>query len=129
MARVTQAEVLAIAPAVTLANITPFIDAANLVVSDINTRCSKSFDAARLKEIERFLSAHMVSMAVGTGSKDKKSESISRGDYSVGYATTTLGSGITGTTYGQTANMLSEGCLANWDMRRSQIITGGPNDY
>ena len=127
-ARVSQAEVLAIAPAITLADITPFIDAASLIVDDLNTRCGKSFDAARLKEIERFLSAHLASFAVGTGSKDKSRESIARGDYDVSYATSKLGQGILGTTYGQTANLLSEGCLVEWDKRQSQLYAAGAND-
>ena len=60
--RVSEAEVLEIAPGITLTPITAFITAASMIVDDINTRCGKSFDDARLKDIERFLSAHFVYM-------------------------------------------------------------------
>lgn len=128
MARVTEAEVLEIAPAIAITPITPFIDAANTIANDINTRCGKSFNEDRLTQIELYLSAHFVYMAEGTSGGTKRSESIARGDYQVTYAVATLGEGIKGTTYGQTANLLSEGCLIEWDKRQSQIVMAGPND-
>ena len=123
--RVTEAEVLEIAPGITLTPITAFITAASMVVDDINSRCSKAFDDARLKEIERFLTAHLVYMVPGASAGLKTAEDIGRGDYKVAYAIATLGAGVAGTTFGYNANMLSEGCLAEWDKRQSQVYFSG----
>ena len=123
--RVSEAEVLEIAPGITLTPITAFITAASMIVDDINTRCGKSFDDARLKDIERFLSAHFVYMTPGASTGAKTDEEIGRGDYKVSYATASLGSGIMGTYFGSTANMLSESCLIEWDKRQAQTFFSG----
>lgn len=125
--RCTEAEVLAIAPGITITPLLPFITAANFIVSDINDKCGKSFSEDRLKEIECWLSAHFAYMGSDTTSGTKKSESIAKGDYSVSFSVASVGEGITGTPYGQTANLLSEGCLAEWDKRQSQAYASGPN--
>jgi len=108
MARVTDAEVKAI-KAVSI-DTTPFIDAANLIVSDINSKCGKSFDETRLTQIELYLSAHYA----GTFAPELVSEKFENGTnvYHVGSSSL---SGVMSDKYGQMANMLSEGCLAELD--------------
>ena len=89
---------------------TPWITAANTGVNTINSTCGTSFDESTLGQIELFLAAHFV----GTFLPEKVSERFEN------YATTfQVGSsalkGVTSDKYGQTANMLSNGCLAELD--------------
>lgn len=106
--RVTDTEVKEI-KAVTI-DTTPFIDAANLIVSDINSRCNKSFDETRLTQIELYLSAHFA----GTFDPEVVSEKFENttNTYHVGSASL---SGVMSDKYGQMANMLSESCLHEFD--------------
>lgn len=108
MARVTDAEVKAIKK-VTI-DTTPFIDAANLIVSDINSKCNKSFDETRLTQIELFLSAHFVSAFKASVSSEKFENAANT--YQVGSNSL---SGVMSDKNGQLANILSEGCLAEFD--------------
>lgn len=108
MARVTDAEVKAI-KAVTI-DTTPFIDAANLIVSDINSTCNKSFDETRLTQIELYLSAHFA----GTFAPSLVSEKFENAANVFHVGSTSL-SGVMSDKYGQMANMLAEGCLAELD--------------
>ncbi len=60
MARVTGTEVKEIInTSLTALQVEPFITAANLIVT---AKCSTTYSAAELKEIERWLSAHLVSV-------------------------------------------------------------------
>lgn len=108
MARVTDAEVKDI-KAVTI-DTTPFINAANLIVSDINSKCNKSFDETRLTQIELYLSAHFA----GTFDPSLASEKFENAAnvYQVG---SNALSGVMSDKYGQMANMLSESCLHEFD--------------
>lgn len=108
MARVTNAEVQAIKPV--SIDTTPFINAANLIVSDINSTCNKSFDETRLTEIELFLSAHFA----GTFAPTLVSEKFESATNVFQVGSNAL-SGVMSDKYGQMANMLSEGCLHELD--------------
>lgn len=108
MARVTDSEVQAIKPV--SINTTPFINAANLIVSDINSKCGKSFDDTRLTAIELYLSAHYAGAFAPTRSSEKFENAANT--FQVG--STSL-SGVMSDKYGQMANELSEGCLAELD--------------
>lgn len=108
MARVTDSEVKAI-KAVTI-DTTPFIDAANTIVSDINSKCNKSFDETRLTQIELYLSAHFVGVFAPSVSREK----FENADNTFQVGSSSL-SGVMSDKYGQTANMLSDGCLTEFD--------------
>lgn len=114
MARVTDAEVKAIKS--TTVDTTPFIDCASLIVDDINAKCGKDFDAERLKCIELFLSAHFVGNldpAVASRSFEGASATFQVGSSAL--------SGVLSDKYGQTANMLSEGCLQMLDLQPATV--------
>lgn len=108
MARVTDAEVQVIKPV--SIDTTPFIDAATLIVDDINTTCNKSFDETRLTQIELYLSAHFA----GTFAPEIVSEKFEN-TTNVYHVGSNALSGIMSDKYGQTANILSESCLHELD--------------
>lgn len=91
-------------------NTDPFVAAASLIVDDINSKCNKSFDEVRLKQIELFLSAHFVGVIDPALISERFENSTNV--YQVGSASL---SGIMSDKYGQTANMLAEGCLTDFD--------------
>jgi hypothetical protein len=98
--RVTGEEVLEIMPDCELSqtDILPFIEVANLIVTE--KLGSSSYSAARLKEIERWLSAHFISVA----DPMVKSEKIS--DAAFTYHVADLGKNLKSTLYGQQACLL-----------------------
>jgi hypothetical protein len=100
MARVTSAEVAAIIDYDTtgITDITPFITAANLLVTQVCTDSSLGTDL--LKEIERWLAAHFVAV------RDPKLTSQSAGGASDSYETNKTGFGLKLTRYGQQAMAL-----------------------
>ena len=108
MARVTDAEVKDIKQV--SIDTTPFINAANLIVSDLNSKCNKSFDETRLTQIELYLSAHFA----GTFAPEIVSEKFENtaNVYQVGSLSL---SGVMSDKYGQMANMLSDSCLHEFD--------------
>lgn len=118
MARVTDAEVQAIKP--TTFDTTPHIDAANLIVNDINANCGKSFDETRLTAIELYLAAYFV------GSSDPAAASRKFESASVTFQYFGGMPGLMSDKYGQMANMLSEGCLQQLDKEPAiaQFLTG-----
>ncbi len=123
---VEEAHVVEIAPELTNTPLEAFINSAGFIVDEINTKFGKTFTDARLFEIKRFLAAHFVSMSqIGRGKGPLTSRSIGHGAVATTFATIQLGKGVSNTTYGQTANMLSEGCLMKWDMKQATITFGG----
>lgn len=114
MSRVSDAEVKAI-KTVTI-DTTPFINAANLIVNDLNSKCNQSFDETRLTEIELYLSAHFA----GTFAPELVSEKFENSDNVYQVGSNSL-SGVMSDKYGQMANMLSDGCLAEMDKPRAVV--------
>jgi len=117
--RVTPAEVKAIlTTTLTDPVIQTWIDAANAAVND-NAACIGGDDAL-LKQVELYLSAHFVGMLDpgirGFISKEKTEELET--SYSNPAGVSEL---INSTVYGQTANMLSKGCLANVADKASSV--------
>ena len=110
MARVSDAEVQAIKP--TKFDTTPAIDCASLIVDDINAKCNKSFDDERLKCIELYLAAHFV----GVSDPNAASRSFEGASTRFQVGSQSL-SGVMSDKYGQTANMLAEGCLQMMDLK------------
>lgn len=91
-------------------NTTPWIKAANIVVNTINDSCGTSFDEDTLTQIELFLAAHFV----GTIAPQKVSERFENYAQTFHVGSNAL-KGVMSDKYGQTANMLAGGCLAELD--------------
>ena len=113
MARVTALEVKAIID--TDADPTPFIFAATLIVDRIVSDLA-SDDV--LKEIERWIAAHLVAV------RDPRLSSESFGGASESLQTGQLGMGLKYTSYGQQALLLDPtGILAALDKKRASVKT------
>lgn len=95
-----------------------WIDAANSVVND-NAACIGGDDAL-LTQVELYLSAHFVGMLDPAirGFVTKEKLDVFETTYSNPVAMREL---IDSTVYGQTANMLSKGCLANVADKASSV--------
>ena len=115
MARVTDQEVRAIIPATSIQDLTPFITSANIIVNKmVANGCVDEGDQA--KQVELWLSAHFACVSDPTlSATEVKFENSSR------KRSGTTGSGLMSTQYGQTANTLSNGCLAEFDKRNPSI--------
>lgn len=123
MPRVTASEVKSIVPSTVLTD--PQIDvviiAANVMVNKIASNCAKNLTGDELTQTELYLSAHLVSVSdPGSSVKQVTFENASRT-----FNSAVSGSGILGTPYGQTANALSGGCLAQIDKRPSFVLAVG----
>lgn len=125
----TAADVRAIAPAIPATlDIDPFIVTATLITGQLNDYCGNDFTDDHLDQIGIYLTAHYVYMAEGTGvTGAAKSESIAKGDYSRTNEVAKMDDGIMGTTYGQMANQLSFGFLANFDQPQPLFFDIGTN--
>jgi len=106
--RVTDQEVQAIKPVSIKTD--AFIIAANAVVNTINEKCNASFTEPELEQIELFLAAHFA----GTFSPSEVSESFEGWSKTFMVGGTAM-TGVMSDKYGQTANMLSGGCLQQLD--------------
>lgn len=95
---------------------TPWITAANAVVNSINDTCGTSFDESLLTQIELWLSAHFV----GTINPNKVSEKFENWSTTYHVGSSSL-SGVMSDKYGQMANMLSQGCLVDFDKSPATI--------
>lgn len=123
MARVTVAEVKEIVPGTTLSDaaITSLINVANITVNKLSTKCGSGLTEEELTSVELYLSAHLVSVSDPESSiKSEKFENAS-----TVYNTALSGEGIKGTPYGNTANMLSGGCLVEMDKRKAGLFAVG----
>lgn len=97
-------------------NVKPMITAASLIVDSLNEKCGTSFDEEHLKQIEMWLAAHFVGTIDPVLIREKFENSDN--SYQVGSAAL---SGIMSDKYGQTANMLSGGCLAEFDQQAASV--------
>jgi len=120
VARVTDAEVRNIRPSDSIHDYAPFILAASLIVDDINTKFNKTYDATRLKEIERWLSAHYAAAQDPLVARERFEQAEKT--YQVGNRQLY---GIMADIYGQKANMLAEGCLVELDKRPYSVKSSG----
>lgn len=104
--RVTHSQVVAIRPT-KIADTTPFIDAANSLVTSMSGDYPR-FDAARLELIELWLSAHLIASA------DPMVSSESFEGWKLTYKLPSGYDALLSTQYGQTANALSDGILSQY---------------
>lgn len=102
--RVTHAELILVFDT-DIADTIPFITTANLIVTD--KLDGEGLTTAQLKEIEKYLSAHLASL------QDQRIAQEKIGEVAVTYQGKT-GLGLDGTKYGQTVKMLdTTGILAS----------------
>lgn len=100
------------------------IDAASCVVDQFSeTFCGEDYSAACLDQILLYLSAHFAAVTDNTLSmSSESSDSCCKSSVSYGFK---FGEGIMGTPFGQMANTLSGGCLAEWDKQPANIFSIG----
>ena len=98
------------------------IDAATCAVDQIASSCASHLTDACLLQVEVYLSAHYAASTENTLSLSSETDSCSGDRMSYGFK---FGAGVMGTPYGQTANMLSGGCLAEMDKRPVDLIAIG----
>lgn len=114
MPRTTVAEVRTILPSdteLTDPQIQASIDAANCIVDQIAGGCASHLPDKCLKQIETQLAAHYCAATENTLSLTSETDACG-GKVSYGFK---LGEGIKGSPFGQMANTLSHGCLAELD--------------
>lgn len=117
MPRVTAAEVRVILPAgsiLTDPQLDAAIAAASCSVDDIAEGCASGMSDACLKQVELYLSAHYAAATENTLSVTSERDACSDSSAVYGFK---FGAGVMGTPFGQMANTLSRGCLAELDAR------------
>lgn len=127
MPRVVEAHVRQILPTstqLTRPQVLASIASATLVVDKLSSRYS--FNEALLQEIERNLAAHFCASIEPTLSLKSEKDSCSDSELTYGVS---YGKGILSSTYGQTANTLSEGALAQLDKKPLSLKSIGSIEY
>lgn len=125
MARTTISEVRAILPTdttLTDAQIQAAIDAATCIVDRIAASCGKHLTEECLKQIETYLAAHYAAVTENTLSITSEKDGCCGGSVTYGFK---FGEGVKGTPFGQMANTLSGGCLAEFDKQPVGLYTIG----
>lgn len=87
------------------------MEAARVMVDQVAAGCGSHLTDDILKEIEKYLAAHFSANTENTLSLSSE-KSVCGGSASYGFK---FGEGVKGTPFGITANMLSGGCLAEYD--------------
>ena len=108
------------------AAINPFLAAASCVMLQVVDDCAANIPDDCKTQAEAFLASHLLTQSnVGNDSKQVMKESL-KGKYSVEYLSSKAqGSGVLSTTFGETANMLLGGCLAELDKQPINILSIG----
>ena len=105
----------------TVSDTAPYIGAANVVVTALaGSVCGSSLVEATLIQIETWLAAHFI--AVSGVQSEQAVKSLKFEDAQTVYSHSMVGSGVNGSTYGQTANLLSGGCLSKMDTKKSSVF-------
>lgn len=100
------------------------IDAATCLVDSLAlTNCGEDLSEACLLQVETYLSAHFAAVTENTLSLSAESSDFC-GKISAKYGFT-FGEGVKGTPFGQTANTLSGGCLAEFDKTPVNLLSIG----
>lgn len=118
MPRVNDAEVRCLISGTKISDLTVYIVPANLMVTKIAAAdCGSELTTEELKEIERWLAAHFAAVADPGLAKVSERFENAQDVYSRGGSKNMTG--IMSTQFGQTANTLSGGCLAELDKRKA----------
>jgi len=125
MLRVTAAEVRVILPAgtaLTDAQNDAAIAAATCLVDQIAAGCGEDLSADCLKQVELYLSAHYAAATENTLTLKSEKDPCGGGSATYGFQ---FGEGVKGTPFGQMANTLSGGCLAEYDKQPVNLFSLG----
>ena len=125
MARTTEADVRAILPvstALTTEQIEAAIAAATCVVDQIALGCADHLTDDCLKQVETYLAAHFAAVTENTLSLSSEKDACSDSSVNYGFK---FGEGVKGTPFGQMANTLSGGCLAEQDKQPVNLFSIG----
>lgn len=115
MARTTVSDVRPILPTgttLTDPQIDAAIAAATCVVDQVAGGCASHLTDECLKQVETYLAAHYAAVTENTLSLSSETDPCSGGKATYGFK---FGEGVKGTPFGQMANTLSSGCLAEQD--------------
>ena len=125
MNRATVSQVQVILPSSSLLDcpqIQAAIDAANCVVDRAVLGCAGHLSDSCLTMMEVYLSAHLAAVSENTLSISQESDPCGGGKVTYGFK---FGEGIKGTPFGQTANFISGGCLAEFDKQPVDLFSIG----
>ena len=94
--------------------ISPFISSAACVMARVMTcMANQGIDDSCLTYVQMYLAAHLLTSS-NIGKQSRTAKSVKFENYSITWATATAtGTGIMSSSYGETANEMSGGCLAN----------------
>ena len=98
------------------------IDAATCVVDQIAVGCAEDLSADCLIQVETYLSAHFAAVTENTLTLKSEKGGACGGSVTYGFE---FGEGVKGTPFGQMANTLSGGCLAEQDKQPVDIFSIG----
>lgn len=121
----TIARVRAILPAetqLTDPQIQAAIDAAKCVVDQAAASCASHLSDECLTQIHIYLSAHFAAVTENTLSVSSETDPCCGGRATYGFK---FGEGVKGTPFGQMANTMSGGCLAEFDKQPTNLFSIG----
>mgnify|MGYP006893408783 CR=1 FL=1 len=124
MARAKISDVINVLPVSTILNesqILQAIDAASCLVDQVAT-CAPQLSEACLAQVEIYLSAHYAASVENTLSTSSQTDGCCDSSVTYGFK---FGEGIKGTPFGQMANTLSSGCLAEFDKQPINFVSIG----
>ncbi len=99
------------------------IDAATCVVDQLAlSSCGEDLSDACLIQVETYLSAHFAAVTENTLSLSSEKDPCCGGSATYGFK---FGEGIKGTPFGQMANTMSCGCLAEFDKQPVNLFSIG----
>ena len=125
MARTTVEEVKIILPTSTTLTDTQIqsaIDAATCMVDQVAAGCGSDLSDSCLLQIETYLAAHFAAATENTLSLVSEKDACTGGTATYGFS---FGEGVKGTPFGQMANTLSGGCLAEFDKQPANLFSIG----
>jgi hypothetical protein len=125
MARVTSSEVRSILPTSTTLTgpqLDAAIAAATCVVDQVAAGCGADLSDDCLKQVELYLSAHYAAATENTLTLISETDPCGGGKAVYGFK---FGEGVKGTPFGQMANTLSGGCLAEFDKTPVNLLSIG----
>lgn len=128
MGRASVPEVKAILPTTTELTdpqIEAAIAAATCVVDQIADTCAARLSDECLKQVEIYLSAHYSAVTENTLTLSSETDPCSGAKVTYGFK---FGEGVKGTPFGQMANTLSGGCLAEMDKQPTDMFSIGATD-